>query len=216
MTETAATLAPTAEAPAAQASPKKTKTSKKVGVAKKLATKPNHPPTGEMVNAAIIALKDKKGSSLQAIKKYIAGNYKVNVDKQSIFIKKYIKSAVTKKTIVQTKGTGAAGRFKIAAKSEGEKIAKKPVATKKPVAAKKPVVPKKAKAVAKPKDDAVKKPTAAQKPAAAKKQTAAKKAPAKPKVAKPVKAKTTKTPTKPKAPKPKKAAAPKAKAAPKK
>ena len=48
---------------------------------KKPKAKPSHPPTSEMVNTAIKTLKERGGSSLQAIKKYIAANYKVDVDK---------------------------------------------------------------------------------------------------------------------------------------
>lgn len=36
-----------------------------------------HPPTSEMVMKAIVTLKERSGSSLPAIKKYIAANYKV-------------------------------------------------------------------------------------------------------------------------------------------
>lgn len=36
-----------------------------------------HPPTSEMVIKAIVTLKERSGSSLPAIKKYIAANYKV-------------------------------------------------------------------------------------------------------------------------------------------
>jgi hypothetical protein len=36
-----------------------------------------HPPTSEMVIKALVTLKERKGSSLPAIKKYIAANYKV-------------------------------------------------------------------------------------------------------------------------------------------
>lgn len=38
---------------------------------------PAHPPTATMVMAAVKGLKEAKGASLPAIKKYIAGNYKV-------------------------------------------------------------------------------------------------------------------------------------------
>ncbi|KAJ8667517.1 hypothetical protein QAD02_009180 [Eretmocerus hayati] len=153
-----------------------------------------------MVLAAIKGLADKKGSSLQAIKKYIAAHYKCDVEKQSIFIRKFLKSAVAKKTITQTKGSGAAGSFKLAPKAEGvKKVAKKPAA-KKAAGAKKPA--------------AAKKPKAAKKPSAAKKAASPKKPKAvKPKVAKPKspkKEKKAKAPAKPKAPKPKKTAAPKA------
>merc|ERR1712110_4549 len=51
----------------------------KVAKAKKPAKKAEHPPSAVMVLAAVKALKDKKGSSLPAIKKYIAANYKVDV-----------------------------------------------------------------------------------------------------------------------------------------
>ena len=45
--------------------------------AKKPAKKAEHPPSAVMVLAAVKALKEKNGSSLVAIKKYIAANYKV-------------------------------------------------------------------------------------------------------------------------------------------
>ena len=61
-----------APAVAPVASPKK---AKKTGGAEKPASKPTHPPTAQMLNAAIRHLKDRKGSSLQAIKKYIAATY---------------------------------------------------------------------------------------------------------------------------------------------
>ena len=48
----------------------------------------------EMVGNAIKSLKERGGSSLQAIKKDTAVNYKVDSEKLSPFIKKYLKSAV--------------------------------------------------------------------------------------------------------------------------
>ena len=67
-----------------------------------------------MVTAAIAALKDRKGSSLAAIKKYVAGNYKVDVDRIAPFIRpRFLKAAVEKGALEQTKGTGAAGSFKL-------------------------------------------------------------------------------------------------------
>ena len=54
----------------------------------KKATKPKkpkapaaHPPVAQMVTAAITSLKERNGSSLAAIKKYIAANYKCDVEK---------------------------------------------------------------------------------------------------------------------------------------
>ena len=77
--------------------------------------KPTHPKTSVMVVAAIKALKERNGSSLPAIKKYIAANYKVDTVKLAPFIKKALKSLVEKKVLIQTKGKGASGSFKVAA-----------------------------------------------------------------------------------------------------
>merc|ERR1711971_375558 len=131
----------------------------KVVKAKKPAKKAEHPPSAVMVLAAVKALKDKKGSSLPAIKKYIAANYKVDVVKVSPFIRKAIKKLVEGKKIVKVKAS-----FK-AVKEEKPKKVKKA----KKVKAKKPKAKKTAKkAAAKPKTakKAAKKP--AKKPAAKK------------------------------------------------
>merc|ERR1712076_253914 len=115
--------------------------------AKKAAAKPKkpsaHPPSSAMVKAAIKALADKKGSSLAAIKKYVAANYKVDIVKISPFIRKALKKGVESKALIQVKGS-----YKLAkeAKPKVKKVkkpkAKKPKA-KKPKAAKKPKSPKK-------------------------------------------------------------------------
>lgn len=165
--------------------------------------KPAHPPTVEMVQGAIKGLKERGGSSLIAIKKYIAANYKVDVEKLAPFIKRALKSGVTSGSLVQTKGKGATGSFKLSAatlkdkpkKAAVKKVAKSPAkkATKKP--AKKPAAKKAAKSPAKAKK-AAKSPAKAKKPAA-KKPSKAKK--------------TAKSPAKkPKAPKAKKSPAKKA------
>lgn len=173
------TMADTAAAPAA--SPKKK------AAAKKARSKPSHPPTNEMVAAAIKALKERGGSSLIAIKKYIAANYKVDVDKLAPFIKKALKSGVASGALVQTKGKGASGSFKLSTAGQKDK---KPKAKKS--AAKKAAKPKKAASGDKPKKAKAKKPKKAKSPAK------------KPKAA--TKAKKAKSPKKPKTPKPKKAA----------
>ena len=73
-------------------SPITKKKSKSTGsLIKKPRVKPAHPPTSEMVNSAINDLKERTGSSLQAIKKYISANYKIDSDKLSPFIKKIFK-----------------------------------------------------------------------------------------------------------------------------
>ena len=192
----------TTATPAPAATPKKSKAS--AAASKKPRTKPSHPPTSDMVNNAIKSLKERGGSSLQAIKKYIAANYKADAEKLAPFIKKYLKSAVATGALVQPKGKGASGSFKLAAKGEGGKT----TATVKKAAPAKPKEKKEtAKAVAK------KKPAAKKAKAASEK----KKSVAKPKT--PSKAKkVSKPPTKkPKSPKPKKAAVKKQpKASPKK
>ncbi|XP_058827240.1 uncharacterized protein LOC131687205 [Topomyia yanbarensis] len=157
MAETAtevAAAAPTAATPA--------KAPKKAKVAKKPKQPAAHPPVNDMVLAAIKTLKERNGSSLQAIKKYIAANYKCDVAKLSTFIKKALKSGVEKGKLIQTKGTGASGSFKIKADAKKPAVGKKPkkaaAATKKPKkasgekkkAAKKPAGEKKPKAATKP------------------------------------------------------------------
>lgn len=151
---------------------------------KKAAAKPkkpmDHPPVAEMVNTAIKSLAEKKGSSLAAIKKHVAANNKVDMDRLTPFIRRYLKKAVTDGKLVQTKGTGASGSFKLAKPAKEEKPKKKPAA-KKP-AAKKPAAKKEKKA---------KKPAAKKSPKKAAKKA---KTPTKEK-----KAKKVKTPKKPKA-----------------
>ena len=169
---------------------------------KKTATKKpaDHPTFAVMIAAAIAELKERKGSSRQAIEKYIAANYKVG-PKYTGPMKQALKKGVEKGTLVQTKGVGASGSFKIA-KPEPEK---KP-AVKKP-AAKKTTTKKVTKKT--PTKKAPAKKTSTKKPAA--KKAATKKSPAK-KTASPKK----KAPAKKSAGKVTKKAAPKKKTAAKK
>lgn len=139
------------------------------------AKKSEHPTFHVMVAAAIVALKERSGSSRQAIEKYILANYN-GVEKGSHHLKKALKTGVEKGALVQTKGTGASGSFKI---KKAEKPAAKPKVAAKP-AAKKPAA-KKATATKK---------VAAKKPAAkVVKKTATKKAASPKKVVKKVAAK---------------------------
>lgn len=95
-------------------------------------SKPTHPKTSEMVNMAIQELKERNGSSLQAVKKYISANYQVDSpDKLAPFIKKYIKAALTSGGLEQTKGKGASGSFRLAPmKGEKPLVKKSPAKTK--------------------------------------------------------------------------------------
>ena len=146
-----------------------------------------HPPYLEMIKAAIVALKERNGSSRQAIEKYIKANYKVG--EVGSHLKMALKRGAASGKLLHTKGVGASGSFKVAKEEKKEKkpakkpkkpaakkVAKKPAAkkpaAKKPAAKKKTVTKSPSK---KPKKSAAKKP-AAKKPAAKK---AAKKAPAK-------------------------------------
>ncbi|XP_008929839.3 histone H1.10, partial [Manacus vitellinus] len=186
------------------------------------ARKPAGPSVTELITKAVSASKERKGLSLAALKKALAaGGY--DVEKNNSRIKLGLKSLVSKGTLVQTKGTGASGSFRLskkpgevkekapkkktAATKPKKPVAKKPVGTakkpKKAVTAKKS--PKKAKKPAAKK--AAKSPKKATKAAKPKKVAAAAKSPAKVKAVKPKTAK-------PKAAKPKTAKA--KKAAPKK
>lgn len=168
---------------------------KKKAAAKKPA---EHPKYIDMVCAAIVDLKERNGSSRQAIVKYITANYKVS-DNASVHIKLALKRGVTSGALVQTKGAGASGSFKVKKVEKPKKPAtvKKPAAkkVKKPAAAKKPVAKKstpKKKPATKKSANAAKKSTPKKKPAA--KKPAAKKPKAKKTPAKKPKAK--KTPSK--------------------
>merc|ERR1712018_663642 len=100
-----------------------------------------HPPSPAMVKAAIKALADKKGSSLAAIKKYIAANYKVDIVKISPFIRKALKKGVEGKALIQVKGSYKLAKEPKKPKAKKVKKAKTPKKAKKP-AAKKPKTPK--------------------------------------------------------------------------
>ncbi|CAC5402723.1 H1_5 [Mytilus coruscus] len=169
------------DAPVVVKTPAKSPKKKAAAKPKKVAT---HPKYSEMVGKAISALKERGGSSRQAILKYIIANFNVGSDAKTVntHLKLALKSGVKSNSLKQSKGTGASGSFKI---GEVAKPAKKPAkeSTKKPAGEKKAAKPK-------AKKPATKKPAA--KPAAksAKKAT---KSPKKTKAAaKPKKAKTPK------------------------
>lgn len=148
-----------------------------------------HPTFKSMVVTAITELKDRKGSSRQAILKYVKEHNKVG-DNAKIFVNSALVKGVKDGELIQQKGTGASGSFKLpkvekklktkkaAAKKTPKKAAPKKKAVVKKVAVKKS--PAKKKPAAKKKKTpkkVVKKPAAAKKPAAKKtpKKKAAKK-----------------------------------------
>lgn len=159
---------------------------KKATSASKKAAPTAHASYRDMIKDAIVNLKERNGSSRQAIKKYVTSNNKVTFASQSAFdaqFNKAIKTGVEKGEFTQPKGPS--GPVKLAKKDAAVKPAAKPVA--KPAAksttktATKKAAPKTAAAKkAAPKNTATK--TAPKKTASkAAPKTAAKKSAAKPK-----------------------------------
>ena len=133
------------------------KSPKKTAAKKAPAKKANHPTYQVMVQDAIKALKERKGASRQAIKKYIATEHKV-ADISSFHFNTALKKLTEAGTLEQS-ATGQRWKLK---KVEAKPVAKKP-------AAKKPA-PKKATSPKKPVKKAPKSPkkTVAKKVAAKK------------------------------------------------
>uniref|UniRef100_A0A914ZRA1 H15 domain-containing protein n=1 Tax=Parascaris univalens TaxID=6257 RepID=A0A914ZRA1_PARUN len=132
---------------------------KKTGVAKRKKghVAASHPAYGEMVKAAVVALKEKKGSSRAAILKYILQHYKVgdNLTAVNAHLRQALKRGVSSGALKQTKGTGASGSFRLGEGKKTETVKAKKPAAKKTTTGRAPVVkksksPKKA-TVAKPK-----------------------------------------------------------------
>ena len=159
---------------------------------KKLSKAPAaHPSYAVMIAEAIAALKDRAGSSRQAILKYVCANYKVDAAKAGQYLRMALKAGIKKGSLKMAKESGkGAGKFKLVKVEKPKKKAapkKKPAAkkAKKPAAkkaAKKPAAKKAAKKPAAKKPKAAKKP-AAKKPAAKKAAKPAKKAAPKKKAA---------------------------------
>merc|ERR1711963_786232 len=103
-----------------------------------------HPKYSVMIAAAITALKDRTGSSRQAILKYICANYKVDASKAGQHLRMALKAGIKKGSLKMAKESGkGAGCFKLV-KVEKPKKAKKAVAPKKPKTVKKAAPKKKA------------------------------------------------------------------------
>ncbi len=179
----------------------KTPATKKKAVGKTAAKKhtADHPKYSEMVHQALSGLKERGGSSRQAVLKYIMKNFSVGNDENIVntHLKIALRSGVKNATLKQSKGSGATGSFRL-----GEEAKKKPKAAK-AAAGKK--TPKKAKAPPAAKIRKATKTTASDKTTKSpakkmiKKSTtksvvtaSVKKAPSKPKAAAPKKSKTDK------------------------
>ncbi|XDC65757.1 hypothetical protein R6Z07M_016939 [Ovis aries] len=187
--------APPALSPAEKTLVKK-KARKSTSAAKRKASGPS---VSELITKAVAASKERSGVSLAALKKALAAaGY--DVEKNNSRIKLGLKSLVSKGTLVQTKGTGASGSFKLnkkAATGETKPKAKKAGAAKPKKAAGAAKKPKKATGAATPKKTAK---TTLKK---AKPATGAKKVAKRPKKVKTAKPKAAKNPVKAKVHKPK-------------
>ncbi|KAJ8100475.1 putative histone h1 [Lipomyces tetrasporus] len=165
---------------------------KKVAAPTKKAVAPaEHPAYKDMIKEAVLQLKERNGSSRQALKKYIQNNFKIKASNFETQFNAALKRGVQSGEFVQPKGPS--GTVKLQKKEAKTTAEKKPV--------KKAAAVKPKKAAPAPKKE--------KKEVAPKKE---KKPVAKPKAAKPAPAKTTKA-TKPKATKPKAAGVTKTKAA---
>nr|XP_002816545.2 histone H1.1 [Pongo abelii] len=209
MSETVPTAPAASAAPEKPLAGKKAKKPAKAVVASK--KKPAGPSVSELIVQAASSSKERGGVSLAALKKALAvAGY--DVEKNNSRIKLGIKSLVSKGTLVQTKGTGASGSFKLNKKAFS--VETKPGASKVAAKTKATGASKKLKKATGASKKSVKTPKKAKKPAATRKSSKNPKKPIKPKkVAKsPAKAKAVKPKaakakvTKPKTAKPKKAA----------
>ncbi|XP_031418309.1 histone H1-like [Clupea harengus] len=112
---------------------------------KKSSTKPKKagPSVGELIIKAVTSAKEKSGVSLPALKKALSARG-YDVERNNSRVKLAVKGLVSKGTLVQTKGTGASGSFKLnKRKAEAKKKPAKKAAPKaKKAAAKKPAAKK--------------------------------------------------------------------------
>merc|ERR1712212_74385 len=139
------------EAPPAKVPAKAGVKAKKEKKPAKAKTAPSHPTYSVMITAAVGALKDRTGSSRQAILKYICANYKVDDKKAATQTRLALKrmTAGGELRMAKDKGKGA-GCYKLASDK-----ADKPTPAKK---AKKPAAAAKKAKVTKPKSAAKLKP----------------------------------------------------------
>merc|ERR1712119_195035 len=68
-----------------------------------------HPPYASMITAAIKALGDKKGSSRQAILKYVVANNKVDAAKAAVRVRLALKKMIAAKKVVAAAAAGKKG-----------------------------------------------------------------------------------------------------------
>ncbi|XP_058141336.1 histone H1t [Dasypus novemcinctus] len=131
MSETAPVVLPD-PAPAPMEKPPAKKRGKKPGTLAGGSRKSPSPSVSKLITEALSASQERAGMSLAALKKALAAaGY--DVEKNNSRIKLGLKSLVSKGTLVQTKGTGASGSFKLSKKAtpEAAKVkVKKPTSSK--------------------------------------------------------------------------------------
>ena len=104
-----------------KAADKKTPTAPKIKKAKAAAAS-NHPKYSVMIESAIKALKERNGSSRQAILKYIVANYSLESKKAAIQLRLSLKRAVAGGSLKMAKESGkGAGCYKLNAPEESKK-----------------------------------------------------------------------------------------------
>ena len=167
----------------AEKATKPAKSPKKKATKVKSKTPQNHPHYRDMIKDALTNLKERGGSSRQAILKYIVKNFKVDDEKSANnHLKMALRAGVKNGTLKQSKGTGASGSFRL---GEGKTVSKpkpkkekaaKPKTEKK---VKKKPKAKAAKAEKKPKEKSEKKAKSPKKAAAKKAAKPKKKTPKK-------------------------------------
>lgn len=102
---------------------RKTTSEKTTAVVKK----PDHPSYADMIKQALIALKERGGSSRQAILKYLMANFKLVADENAVNtrLKAALRNGVKSELLKQSTGSGASGSFRLgvdAVKKEKTKL----------------------------------------------------------------------------------------------
>lgn len=117
---------------------KSTASKKKTAAAGKSASKKHvmeHPKYAEMVHQALGSLKERGGSSRQAVLKYIMKNFNVGKDENVVntHLKIALRAGVKNASLKQSKGSGATGSFRLGEEAKKKKTVKtaKPAGTKK-------------------------------------------------------------------------------------
>ena len=87
----------------------------------------NHPTYAEMISAAILSLKDRTGSSRQAIAKYVCANYQVDADKAAFNLRRALKKGLEDGVFKTARQSGkGAGSFRLVEKKKKKPAVKKP------------------------------------------------------------------------------------------